>query len=601
MGRKDCVASFAGLAAAAFGGLAALLLIGLLLGCLGGCSSQAGAPRWADRQMRPASDTARLVQNAAYLKRTGRLELALAELEEANLREPENLELLDLLIQTYEDLGDFDRAQELYQKALSRGGHHPALENNRCFSLYLQGRLEQAEACFRKILSRQPDNQTARNNLGLALCRQGRETEALAMWREGLSDVEARGRLGQALAALGKEVPPSLAVPLPRPATPSSPPPQAASPPATPDPDMTLASLPDTIKPGDRKKPVATPPPPPEKPVATVVSPVRSASLAEPPAPREPAAGVEPTPSAPRIARVAPAAPVASDAQAGKAPAAASVPSARPANNQAASFSPKLTADDLLTTRIELKNGNGAKNQAKETRSLLALEGLTVVGVGNHIDFGLDETSIAFRPEAAKVAQLLAQKFFPEAKLEPGGSVSPGADIRVSLGRDCLAEGHISRKLENTPMATKAAPPPAVERAPAAAPLPKVSKTPASPPSGAQPRASLAVPELNQVGIELKNGNGVQGQARELRSRMTLEGFTVVGIGNHIDFGLEKTIIAHRPEATRVAQALSKKFFPGAILELQEDDQFSAQAAVRVSLGRDLISGQERQVAQAAP
>jgi hypothetical protein len=81
---------------------------------------------------------------------------------------------------------------------------------------------------------------------------------------------------------------------------------------------------------------------------------------------------------------------------------------------------------------------------------------------------------------------------------------------------------------------------------------------------------------------------------------LTLEGFTVVGIGNHIDFGLEKTIIAYRPEAAQVAETLSKKFFPGAILEVKEDERFSAQAAVRVSLGRDLIPGPER-LAQAAP
>jgi tetratricopeptide (TPR) repeat protein len=226
-----------------------------------------------------------LVQNAAYLKRTGRLELALKELEEARLREPDNLELLDLLIQTYEDLGDFDRAEELYQQALSRGGHHPALENNRCFSLYLQGRLEESEACFRKILSRQPDNHKARNNLGLVLCRQGRDTEALAMWRQALSDVEARGRLGQALAALGKEVPPSLDVPLPLPGGAVASPPRAAAPPATKEPAVTLASPVEPRKSEDLKKPVAAASPPPAQGSASRPSLARTDAPPEPPAP----------------------------------------------------------------------------------------------------------------------------------------------------------------------------------------------------------------------------------------------------------------------------------------------------------------------------
>jgi len=259
-----------------------------------------------------------------------------------------------------------------------------------------------------------------------------------------------------------------------------------------------------------------------------------------------------------------------------------------------------LTAEELVTTRIELKNGNGATNQAKETRSLLALEGFSVSGVGNHIDFGLEETTIAFRPEAAKVAKALARKFFPAARLAPGGKVSAAADIRVSLGRDCLAGQQLSRKPKETPLTAKPAPPAAAAPAPVAPPSPRAAKPPTSPLSKAHLPGSPAAQELSQAGIELRNGNGIQGQAREMRTRLTLEGFSVVGIGNHIDFGLDRTVIAHRPEAAQVARTLSQKFFPGAILEVNEDTRFSAQAAVRVSLGRDLIRGPER-LAQAAP
>ena len=100
--------------------------------------------------------------------------------------------------------------------------------------------------------------------------------------------------------------------------------------------------------------------------------------------------------------------------------------------------SPFLTSLELHETRIELKNGNGVQNLARNARRLLALEGFTVVSIGNHLDFGLEQTIIAYRPEAARVAQALSHKFFPEAILQEDGKTSPQADIRVSLGRDLL-------------------------------------------------------------------------------------------------------------------------------------------------------------------
>ena len=59
----------------------------------------------------------------------------------------------------------------------------------------------------------------------------------------------------------------------------------------------------------------------------------------------------------------------------------------------------------------------------------------------------------------------------------------------------------------------------------------------------------------NKKVFHLKNGNGVTGQAWEMSGHLALEGFRVVNISNYKDFGLQKTVIAYRPEATRVAQA----------------------------------------------
>ena len=219
MDRKKDARGFRGLSFVVSWALPATALVALMgfLAVLSGCQKQINTFRGGAPQIRPSSHTDRLVQNATYLRQSGRLELAVEELEEAHLQEPENLEILDELARCYEDLGHFARAQELYDEALSRG-HHPALENNRCYSFYLQGKLGRAEACFRETLARDPDNQMARNNLGLVLCRQGREAEAQAVWQEFLTETESRERLGQALAALGREAPPNLAGAEPAPA-----------------------------------------------------------------------------------------------------------------------------------------------------------------------------------------------------------------------------------------------------------------------------------------------------------------------------------------------------------------------------------------------
>jgi hypothetical protein len=228
---------------------------------------------------------------------------------------------------------------------------------------------------------------------------------------------------------------------------------------------------------------------------------------------------------------------------------------------------PVLTALDLEGTLIEVKNGNGIHAQAGEVRSRLTLEGFTVVGIGNHIDFGLDDTVIAYHPGADKVAQALAQKFFPGAKLEKDGKISPGADIRVSLGRDLAGEQNI------------AAAPPVIEGSHKVA----FSQAPPLP-------DHLTVQELN-LRIEIRNGNGVTGQAWETGGRLALEGFRVANIANNKDFGLEKTVIAYRPEAGRLARMIYKKYFPEA--DLQEEATLPPWTDVRLSLGRDLIAGHQ--------
>jgi len=581
-----------------------------------GCQKQISTFRGGKPDIRPSSPTARLVQNAAYLRQSGRLELAVEELEEAHSQEPENLEILDVLARCYEELGHFNRAQELYDEALSRG-HHPALENNRCYSFYLQGKLGRAEACFRETLARDPENQIARNNLGLVLCRQGRETEALALWQDALSETEARERLGQALAALGRAAPPNLASTKPAPAeeraaamasaavssVPETSGPraqiqdrqqrhrsiQAQVPSSSPGPlasqDQNLApASPAGEKPRGTAKDVAIQAQAPPSPLPAQLVESRKNHPPEPDGALSPEGRTPP--------QVAKAAPVAVEEQS----LASQDTSVIKKSQEEAS--PVLTAVELLDTGIELKNGNGADNFARITRRRLSSEGFTVVGIGNHIDFGLEETVIAHRAKASRVAQVLAEKFFPGAKLSANGDISPRADIRVSLGRDLLAVQEPVRQHQEK--VAFDGPGPVAPAAPVATvPAVKAEKIAASRVTPTPPTSDfLAALKLYQMRIELRNGNGVAGQARELRRQLRAEGFRVASIGNHIDFGLEKTVIAYRPEAAQLAQVLSQKFFPEASFE--EGGRLSPGADVRVSLGWDMIPDQG-QLAQNTP
>lgn len=94
-----------------------------------------------------------------------------------------------------------------------------------------------------------------------------------------------------------------------------------------------------------------------------------------------------------------------------------------------------LTSADLISTRISLKNGNGTKNIARAYRALLSRQGFTVTDIGNHIDFGMVQTTILYRPEASRVAQALAARFFPRARLQES-QLADGLEVKVVLGKD---------------------------------------------------------------------------------------------------------------------------------------------------------------------
>ncbi len=120
---------------------------------------------------------------------------------------------------------------------------------------------------------------------------------------------------------------------------------------------------------------------------------------------------------------------------------------------------------------------------------------------------------------------------------------------------------------------------------------PKASPAPApvlAPQAHTRPRpAPLTCAELVETAIEVRNGTRTHNLAHRTRSRLDQEGFSVAKIGNHIDFGAEKTIIYYRPEGQRVAQDLGRTLFPKA--ELEPNMKLNKNIAVKILLGADLL------------
>ncbi len=603
----------------------AALAGGLIMGV--GCSSSWNKTGSLDklRVRPPAMETARLLRNAHYFKLMGRPEASLKELEQAHRQDPDNLKIVDTLAQSYQELGRFQRAQELYQEALARQDSNRALRNNWCYSFYLQGDLGKAENCFKEALARDPGNTAARNNLGLLWCRQGKLAEAQLLWEEAEGVAAAQNRLQQAMAFLGMSPPAhyaKAAAPKPAPA-----PQQAAAPaqpatplaPAPPPKPVVAEAKPATKTPAPAQPAARLIPASPPKVVAaeikTLVTTPAQPSAAPPKAEAQMAAKAgEPKP-APANRTAAPQKPVAPVIPVAAAPKIEMEKVAKPA---APAPAPLLTLAER-EVGIELRNGNGIRKLAHNTRILLSLEGFNVIKIGNHIDFGAESTTIYYQPGAERVAQALNSEIFPGAELQQSPGLKNGVAVKVLLGRDLLNQPLVMARLtgeslvEDSP-AVKAKAPEAGPRPQArasqgpAAPMsratlakPQPEKRPVQAPSvAAQPAAPAQAPaeavtpkgpltaeELVTTRIEIRNGTRSQNLAHRTRSLLSREGFTVGIIGNHIDFGAEVTEIYYRPGAEKVARALSSEIFPGA--KLTPSSRLKKGMAIKVVLGRDLL------------
>jgi hypothetical protein len=591
----------------------------------------------------PAGDSTRLLRNAHYLKLMGRPELALRELEAAYQQDPGNIKVLNALALACDEMGDFKRAQKLYQEALSLDVSNQALNNNLCFSYYLAGQYDKAETCFRQALTRNPHNIMARNNLGLLLCRRGRTEEALRLWQDAEGQIAARKKMHQVKVLLGigdapsyAQLPPAApAASAPVPAVAKNTPPAKVAAPSSPAPQPQVPAAP-AAKAREPMKLAANPSPAvisrdqkPSPPVAAAKpappqsrGPVTASKAQKQPATPQPAAKSAPAvtqkKSAPVVVAAAPTkvqAPPAppkrtADTKKKAAPAATPPPPSKPAKIKLSAATPQKppTPAKELQSGIEVLNGTSAKNLARQTRARLKEEGFKVVAIGNYRNFGAENTIIYYRPEAEKVARALSTKFFPKSRLEIGEKFAKNADIKVVLGNDQqaptarvdksaltapkIAADTAASKPQSPPAAVTAAPAPVAAQTPKTAPIPaSVQKVAAAPaktaPQKSGPKPYLTAAELESMNIEIRNGSGVHNLAHMARSMLSAEGFSVTRIGNHIDFGTEKTIIFYRAGAEKMARNLRSRFFSNSPME--KSDKLAADVSVKVLLGKDLL------------
>jgi hypothetical protein len=98
----------------------------------------------------------------------------------------------------------------------------------------------------------------------------------------------------------------------------------------------------------------------------------------------------------------------------------------------------------------------------------------------------------------------------------------------------------------------------------------------------------LTFAELVGTAIEVRNGTWTRHLARDTRWMLSQEGFRVDKIGNHIDFGAKATIIYYRPGSARVARAVRRTFFPGAVLAQATGRKLKRDIDIKILLGADL-------------
>ncbi|MDI6821515.1 MAG: LytR C-terminal domain-containing protein [Actinomycetota bacterium] len=202
----------------------------------------------------------------------------------------------------------------------------------------------------------------------------------------------------------------------------------------------------------------------------------------------------------------------------------------------------KVTLEiDKSKVKIDVLNGNGVRGEATSIASKLSESGFSIQTIG---DAGYDaypRTVIRHKPGQESVANLVAkeiEEFYP-ALLYPNLSPDLDIDIALILGRD--------RK-------------------------------------GGLPAVAEPVVDKSKARIDVLNGNGITGSAKEIADLLRRNGFNIRNIRNADSYDYAQTIIRYRSANEDVAQLVADQIKGKYSAILKKDS--SIQTDIIVILGR---------------
>lgn len=101
----------------------------------------------------------------------------------------------------------------------------------------------------------------------------------------------------------------------------------------------------------------------------------------------------------------------------------------------------KPVAPVATLPRLEVINGNGETGMAARMRGMLGGMGISVLRLGNQRPYGVQASSIVYRPGHAQAAAALALALggMPQLQAADDGGIGAGADLRLLLGKDAVA------------------------------------------------------------------------------------------------------------------------------------------------------------------
>lgn len=102
---------------------------------------------------------------------------------------------------------------------------------------------------------------------------------------------------------------------------------------------------------------------------------------------------------------------------------------------------PVAPAKAAALPRLEVINGNGVTGMAARMRGMLGGIGISVLRLGNQRPYGVQASSIVYRPGHAQAAAALALALggMPQLQAADDSGVGAGADLRLLLGKDAPA------------------------------------------------------------------------------------------------------------------------------------------------------------------